>query len=138
MTDTAAIVADLKRDEGLRLKCYTDTTGHVSIGFGRNLTDIGISEFEAECMLERDIARAMDGLDAGLSWWRNMPELWQRGLVNMTFCLGITGLLGFRKMLDALRSGDGELAAMECLASKYAKQVGERAVRIAELYRSET
>ena len=87
-------------------------------------------------MLERDLARAMDGLDAGLSWWRNMPEPWQRGLVNMTFNLGVQGVMQFRRMLAALQEDDGELAAMECLASKYAKQVGERAERIAALYRS--
>ncbi len=132
------ITADLKRDEGLRLKAYTDTTGHVSIGFGRNLTDVGVSENEALYMLERDIQAAISGLDAGLSWWRRMPEPWQRALVNQAFNLGLPKLMGFRKMLDALQGGDGNLAAQHAMDSLWAKQVGERAVRIANLYRSET
>ncbi len=134
MTDITKIAADLKRDEGLRLKPYHCSAGKLSIGFGRNLDDVGISEFEAECMLERDIHRAMDGLDAGVSWWRLMPSDWQRGLVNMAFNLGITRLLGFRKMLDALQNGDGQRASMECLSSRYAKQVGQRSERVAALF----
>ena len=38
----------LIRDEGTRLKPYTDTTGHLTIGFGRNLSQVGISLAEAE------------------------------------------------------------------------------------------
>ena len=139
----AGIVEDLKRDEGFVSHAYTDSTEekYLTIGYGRLIDKRlggGISEFEAECMLERDIVRAMDGLDAGLRWWRTMPEPWQRGLLNMAFNLGLPRLLGFRKMLAALEAGDGQRAAIECLSSKYAKDVGARAERVAALYWDET
>ncbi len=137
MTNLTTIIADLKRDEGLRLKPYRCSAGKLSIGYGRNLDDVGVSEFEAECMLERDIHGAMDGLDTGLSWWRLMPEPWQRGLINMAFNLGLPRLMGFRKMLAALEAGDGQRASIEALSSKWARQVGTRAERIATLYWSE-
>ncbi len=130
------VTVDLKRDEGLRLKPYKCSAGKTSIGYGRNLDDVGVSKFEAECMLERDIHVAMTGLDLGLSWWRDLPPPHQRGLVNMAFNLGLTRLMGFRKMLAALEAGDGERAATEALASKWARQVGQRAERIAALYRT--
>ncbi len=133
MTDITKVVADLKRDEGLRLKPYRCSAGKLSIGYGRNLDDVGVSEFEAECMLQRDINRAVSLLDHGLSWWRNLPELQQRGLINMAFNLG-SRLMGFQKMLAALEAGDGQRASIECLSSRYAKQVGARAERVAALF----
>ena len=97
----------------------------------------GISKFEAECMLERDIGKALDLLHTNLGpWWREMSEPRQRGLINMSFNLG-TRLMNFRKMLAAMEAGDWELAADEALNSKWAGQVGARATRIADLFRSQ-
>ena len=50
----------------------------------------------------------------------------------MAFNLGIKGLLQFSKMLKALGIGYYDKAAEECLNSRYAKQTGKRARRIAE------
>ena len=131
-----SITSDLKRDEGLRLKPYICSAGKTTIGYGRNLDDVGITVREAEILLENDIARAIADLDRALPWWHDLPESWQRGLLNMAFNLGLTRLLGFKKMLAALEAGDGERAALEALDSVWSGQVGERAQRIAALYRS--
>ncbi len=130
------ITSDLKRDEGLRLKPYCDSVGKLTVGWGRNLDDVGISEIEAEFLLDHDIRRAFTDLDRTLPWWRGLPAPWQRGLINMTFNLGLPRLRGFKKMLAALEAGDGERAAIEALDSKWAGQVGDRAQPIAALYRS--
>jgi lysozyme len=47
----------LQRHEGLRLRlrAYRDTVGKLTIGYGRNLDDRGISEDEAGFMLDNDI-----------------------------------------------------------------------------------
>ncbi len=134
MTDS--ITDDLKRDEGLRLKPYLDSVGKVTIGYGRNIDDVGITEREAEAMLANDIARTLADLNRALPWWRKLPSRQQRGLQNMCFNLGLPRLLGFKKMLAALKSGDRKRAAEEALDSKWAGQVGERAERIAELFRA--
>lgn len=136
MTDP--ILADLKRDEGLSLKPYRDSVGKLTIGYGRNLDDVGISEDEAAVLLDHDIAQAVAELDRALPWWRELPLSSQRGLTNMCFNLGMTRLAGprgFKNMLTALEAGDGQRAADEALDSKWAGQVGERAQRIASLYR---
>ena len=39
------------RHEGLRLKPYRDTAGKLTIGVGRNLDDVGVSEAEAFALL---------------------------------------------------------------------------------------
>lgn len=129
------LVRDLVRDEGMRLKPYTDTVGKVTIGVGRNLDDVGISETEALDMLDADIDRSIEDLERNLPWLFERPEPVQRALVNMCFNLGWPRLSGFRNMLAALEAGDYDRAAAEALDSRWARQVGARAERIAALFR---
>ncbi len=133
--DWAAIAAELRRDEGVRLRPYRCTAGRLSIGVGRNLDDVGISAAEAELLLDNDIARAAADLDRALPWWRGLSEARQRALVNMAFNLGLPRLLGFSAMLAALRAGDYSRAAAEALNSRWAGQVGARAARVAAMIR---
>ena len=79
----------------------------------------------------------MEELNNALPWWKDLTVSQRRGLMNMAFNLGLPRLQKFEKMLLALRLGDGERAALEALDSKWAKQVGKRAWRIAALYRTE-
>ena len=120
----------LMRDEGLRLKPYTDSTGHLTIGFGRNLSQVGISLAEAEDLLDHDIARASADVQAALPWTVGLDEARRGMLINMAFNLGIGGLLGFQKMLVAVQAGDWPTAALEALNSEWAQQVGPRAYRL--------
>ena len=128
-----ALLAELRRDEGLRLKPYRCTAGKLTIGVGRNLDDVGISEAEADLLLRNDVARSMADLDEAIPWWRSLTEARQRVLVNMAFNLGATGLLGFRNTLAAIESGNYVKAANGMLQSLWASQVGERAVRLARM-----
>ena len=127
------LIADLSRDEGLRLKPYLDTVGKFTIGIGRNLDDVGISKEEADFLLSNDIAKVVQGLDGALPWWRDLSEPRQRALANMAFNLGLQGLLKFKTTLGLLKSGDYQGAAKACLESKWASQVGARAQRISDL-----
>lgn len=130
------ILEDLIRDEGMILKPYRDTVNKLTIGVGRNLDDVGISEEEARAMLNADVDRAESALRRSFTWFLTAPEPVQRGLVNMAFNMGITRLSQFGKMLSALANRDYDTAASEALKSKWATQVGARAVRIAELFES--
>ena len=133
--DIAKLKSDLELDEGLRLHPYEDTVGKLTIGIGRNLDDVGISEEEARHMLGNDIKWVVEELDRTMPWWRTMPEPAQRALANMAFNLGLTRLRRFKNMLTALQAGDYRKAADEALDSLWAKQVKGRADRIAALYR---
>ncbi len=127
------LAAELIRDEGLRLRPYRDSLGHLTIGVGRNLDARGISRAEALFLLGNDIAIAEADLDANAPWWRELPAGPRRGLANMCFNLGWPRLSGFAHMLAALAAGDGERAAAEALDSRWAAQVGPRAARVAAL-----
>ena len=130
------IVDDLVRDEGLRLKAYADSVGKISIGVGRNLDDNGISKPIAMLLLYEDIEQAESDARKLVPNFEQMPEPIRRGLVNMSFNLGHSRLSSFKKMLAYIRVLEFAAAADEALDSKWARQVGVRAERIADLYRS--
>lgn len=131
-----ALKRQLVAHEGLRLKPYLCTAGKRTIGIGRNLDDVGITEAEAMMLLDNDIDRCEAELDRALPWWRQMTEARQRVLLDMCFNLGIGRLLGFRNTLAAMEREDYHLAADGMLASKWASQVGRRAQTLASMMRS--
>lgn len=133
--NTDRLLAELTRDEGLRLKPYKCPAGKTTIGIGRNLDDVGISAAEAEHLCRNDVARVVAELDAALPWWRGLDEVRQRVLANMGFNLGVPGLLGFKNTLRKVKDGDYLGAAQGMLASKWAGQVGPRALRLAQMMR---
>lgn len=133
--DIKRLKSQLKRHEGLRLKIYSDTEGVPTVGYGRNLRDVGISRLEAEVLLDNDINRTLVGLSKALPWLDKLDAVRREAIVNMAFNLGVAGLLGFKTMLAALEVSDWEGAARSVQASKYAKQVGRRAIEIGHMLR---
>ncbi|KML56363.1 lysozyme [Burkholderia cepacia] len=133
--DALKLKAELTRDEDRRYRIYTDTVGKVSGGIGRNLTDKGFRDNEIDLMYQNDIAETEAWLDRNLSWWRSLDPVRQRVLMNMAF--NMQGkLLGFRNFLGAAQRSDWSTAAAEMLDSLWARQVGDRAKRLASMMRS--
>ena len=131
--DRAQLVADLERDEGVRSFPYTDTVGKLTIGVGRNLSDRGLSADEIEYLLQNDIDAVMDDLNRGIPWWDRLDVVRRQVLVNMCFNLGWPRLRGFVRTLAAIRRGDYQGAAEGMRDSLWAKQVGARAERLAQM-----
>jgi lysozyme len=129
--DIEALKNQLILHEGLKLEPYECTAGKLTIGVGRNIEDIGITEDEARYLLDNDILRVCDELDRNLSWWRDLSDVRQRILVDMVFNLGISRFMQFQDTISAIESGDYDKAAEEMLDSRWAKQVGQRAHRLA-------
>ena len=123
------LIDQLKRDEGVRLKPYLDTAGKWTIGVGHDLTDVGITEGEAEYLLANDIKRAQDAL-AQFAWYTGLDPIRQAAVTNLAFNLGIVGLLHFPHFLAAIARANWASAAAELADSVWANQVGERARRI--------
>ena len=126
----------LLRHEGLKLKPYRCPAGKLTIGVGRNLDSNGISQKEAFVLLENDILRCeSEILEQIPDIYSGLNETRKTVLLNMCFNLGISGLLGFKNTLAFIGAGDFERAANNMLASKWAKQVGRRAIELSELMR---
>lgn len=133
-----ALRAQIVRHEGLRLKVYNDSLGIPTIGVGRNLQDKGISEMEAMILLENDLGDVMRDLDRELPWWRHMSEIRQLVIADMAFNLGLPRLKGFKNALEAMAEGRYDEAAHEMMDSRWARQVGHRAVRLARMMATDT
>ena len=123
----------LIKHEGLRLKPYLCPAKKLTIGVGRNLDDVGISEAEAMFLLQNDIERALDECHARFPWFYSLDEVRQDVILSMVFNLGITRFLGFRKLITAMAVGDYALAGAEMLSSRWAVQVGPRAKELADM-----
>ena len=127
----------LIRDEGLRLKPYSDTVGKLTIGVGRNLTDLGISTGEAYLLLDNDVKSAIASCNA-YPWWSRLNDARQRAIVNMMFNLGPHAFSGFRDMIAALAVDDYNAASDAARSSRWYEQVGGRATRIVRIIREGT
>lgn len=140
------LVEQLKKDEGLRLKAYQDTVGVWTIGYGHTGPEVkpGLvwTEAQAEAALADDVLEHNIKLAAALPWLNLLDPVRRRVLQNMAFNLGIgnadtgKGLLGFKNTLNYVRTGQYDKAADGMLASKWAKQVKGRAVRLASEMRN--
>jgi len=122
----------LVRDEGVRLKPYTDSVGKRSIGVGRNLDDVGITIEEAFFLRDNDILKVKIALVAALPWVAQLDDARRGALENMAYNMGVRGLLKFKNTLALVQTGKYEEAAAAMLQSRWAKQVGPRADRLAE------
>ena len=117
----------LKKHEGRRLFPYKCTAGKLTIGYGRNIEDTGISEEEAELMLQADIERCIVELTDKTSYFSSLCEPRQTVLINMVFNLGWSRFSRFKNMIKAIKGGNYDKASVEMLDSRWADQVGGRA-----------
>ncbi len=139
--DYAKLYAQLRIDEGVRRNRYQDTVGKWTIGVGHNITDDPLYPYTAHdepltdtqinLLLVKDVAKAVAELDERANWWRAMEEPRQRVLCNMCFNMGWPTLSQFVNTLQAMHFADYGAAAEGMRASKWAKQVGLRASRLA-------
>ena len=129
------LIAQLKRHEGLELMPYKCTSGKTTIGVGRNLEDIGITEQEAELLLLNDIGRVKQEL-VNDQWYMNLDPVRKAVIENMSFNLGYPTLKKFQNMIAHISEGNFELASKEMLNSRWSKQVGQRSIELAEQMRT--
>lgn len=132
-----SLAADLiKNNEGLRLKPYRCTANKITIGYGRNLEDKGITEFEANWLLEFDLEQSAQDLRKNFPFFKSLTDARKAVLIDMRHQLGGKGFRSFKRMLAAVARGDYSDAAHELLDSKYAIQTPARAENNAHILRT--
>lgn len=130
------LIAELRRDEGVIPHAYQDHLGFWTVGVGRLIDKRKggrLTDEEIDYLLANDIKRFATELDKRLPWWRGLDPVRQRVIQNMAFNLGVAGLLSFKNTLAAVKAGEWAKASAGMLNSKWAKQVGLRAVRLAHM-----
>ena len=127
-------IDQIKIDEGFRGQPYKCSAGKTTIGYGRNLEANPLTKAEAQFLLENDLKKTVKKLSRYGFYTNSNPQV-RAILINMAFNMGINGLTKFKKMISALESKDYAEAATQMLDSKWAKQVGNRAKRLANQMR---
>lgn len=121
---------------GARFEQGDTLIGKMTLGIGRNITDVGLSDEEAMYLLTNDIERVRCELDKSLPWWNKLGECREAVMVSLCFNLGINKLLKFHTTLNLIESGKYAEAADNLMTTLWAQQVGPRAVELTTMLRT--
>ena len=133
------LTTSLRKHEGFRSTVYTCTAGKFTIGIGRcidiSVSGSGITQAEAEYLLRQDINRFTAMTHGLIVTFDSIDDVRQETLVELCFNMGPANLGKFTRMLAAIDVKDWDTAAAELLDSRYAAQVGQRAITLANQLR---
>ena len=145
--DPALFEALLRHDEGIRNRVYDDATGKLigpgsvvvgnpTIGIGRNVgpSGPGLRDDEVDALLHADTAY-YDSQAATFDWYGQLDSVRATVVACMVFNMGLRTFSTFHDTILCIQKSDWEGAAAHMLASKWARQVGSRAERLAEMMR---
>jgi GH24 family phage-related lysozyme (muramidase) len=144
-TDTAELI---KKHEGVRLTCYADTTGILTIGVGFNLQKPGArarigaigANYDKVCsgsatltvnqvlsLFAVDLDDAIQDAEHIVKNFNEHPDRIQSVIVDMVFNIGAQGFTRFTNTIAAFERKDYCGAAAEMGDSLWAAQVPNRA-----------
>jgi lysozyme len=132
------LIEQLRIHEGVREKVYLCSAGYETIGVGRNISEsgLGLSSDEIDYLLTNDIKRCQQELDFNFDWFKELDDVRRDAMINLCFNIGVTSLKKFSKAIAAMNVHDYETAAMEFLDSRWASQVGTRALDVTDMIRT--
>lgn len=134
-SNSYSLKQDLRNSEGVHRYVYKCPTGYYTIGVGRNVDrrgKRGLTYKEIDMLLDDDIADVKGQL-IRYDWYDKLNNVRKNAIIEMSFNLGVKGVLRFKNMIKALESDNYKKASQEALSSLWAKQVKGRALRIAAM-----
>ena len=109
----------IKKHEGLKLKPYECPNGKLTIGYGRNLEDNGITLSEAEKLLETDLLELKLELEDKIKFFHKLDPIRKNVLIEMGYNMGVPNLLEFKNTLKFMEKSDFINASIEMLDSEW-------------------
>ena len=122
---------DIKKHEGWRSSVYKCTNGYDTIGYGFAIKDLILDKDIGDIILERKLNKLDLAITKTFSWFIDSPSEIKIVVTEMCYNLGVTGFSKFKKTIYLLETEQYEEASVEMLDSLWAKQVGNRANRLA-------
>ena len=128
----------IKAAEGFRSKLYNCPAGHLTIGYGHNIEEHGISQHVAEVIFRGDLQISIEETEA--EWveiWPTLSDARQEVLVDMMFNMGKPTFNRRRwpKFTAALAAHDYVEAEAQMIDSKWHRDVKTRALELERLMR---
>lgn len=115
-----------KTMEGLRLKPYKCPAGKLTIGYGHNLEDNGVTEEIADALLDYDMLEVSHYLTNYCPYVSKLHNVWQAICKDMVFNLGGTKFKSMKRLNQALVDNNPVRFLVEMIDSAWFKQVGNR------------
>ena len=129
MPDLNKLIERICENEGFRSKPYQCSEGVWTIGHGITyLTEEESREIVADRIAEKHL-----GLGGTLDWYDGLPPEVQGVVLEMTFQMGTSGMLKFKKMIKAMVNKQWRLASEEMKDSKWYRQTPGRCERLAQI-----
>ena len=125
--------------EGSEKFAYQDTLGFWTIGVGRNIDKRGgrgLSQDEINHLLDNDLRHAQEAISHRWPAYNYLSPVRKAVVVDMVHNLGIGGFMKFKITRKSIENGHYEKASKEMLQSKWATQVGRRALRLSEMMKT--
>ena len=128
MSDSDTIINHIKQYEGFVPTVYRCPAGKWTLGYGFNVEDVPISIHVADIWLQDLILDCIGDLVNLFPRFGEFSTKRKIALIDMVYNLGITRFKGFKRMISAVLCEDWNEAAKEALNSKWARDVGQRAI----------
>ena len=125
-------LAVLRRHEGFKDRPYRDTVGVLTIGYGWNLESDPMAREAAEIQMRMKLESLEALLLSKFDWYPNLSQTRKDVILNMCYNLGIDGFSQFRNTIWLIQNSRFDEAGEEMLKSKWAKQVGNRAIFLSD------
>ena len=134
MSFESELLQQIKEHEGLVLKPYKCPVGKLTIGYGHNLEDNGLSKTACEFILSEDIDEAKKNLYAVFTrkFFESLSNNQKIALIDMMFNLGLSKFLTFKKFILAVKNKDFIKASAEIINSKAYQQNKRRYKKLSE------
>ncbi len=121
--------------EGFSPSIYTDKTGHPTIGYGYNLS---VYSYEGKRItkaygLLTDILKENHKALLSYEWYKNLDAMRKMVILDLSYNLGLNGLLKFKQFIKAIEDKNYALAVERLQKSPYFNQVKKRASRNMEI-----
>ncbi|WP_332259214.1 glycoside hydrolase family protein [Helicobacter pylori] len=116
------LIVDL---EGFSPSIYTDKTGHPMIGYGYNLS---VYSYESKRItkaygLLTDILKENYKALLSYGWYKNLDATRRMVILDLSYNLGLNGLLKFKQFIKAIEDKNYALAVERLQKSPYFNQV---------------
>ena len=132
MPDFNKLIERILENEGFKSKPYQCSEGVWTMGHGITY----LTEEESKRIVADRIAEKHLGLGSTLDWYDDLPPGVQGVVLEMTFQMGTSGMLKFKKMIKAMADKEWAKAADEMKDSRWYRQTPGRCERLADIVAS--
>ena len=115
------LIDDIKKHEGFSPVVYQCTAGYDTIGYGKRIKYLQITEEQAEEWLEEELQNLKFVLADKYDWFLPAPQEAQDIVMNMNYQLGVSAFSKFKKTIKYIKVKDYKSASTEMLDSKWAR-----------------